>query len=224
MALGVGSQADIDNRDVTSGEYAAVFIVPVVGVVVMAAFIIVCWRRGGRGVWKIPFVVVIGGLFRAALLVLISGSVRRGLLPTRPGHDGSCSACGVTLMPDAVFCQACGTPQPRRLGHRCAVCGYELPDGALWCPGCGAAVMNAPHGGQKRRRFTTAGVIVGFFAAFAGIGVFLTYLVKADRQQVPVSEGFSWACTWMVGSNHSAPANFEYGCNGGKYVLTFHNN
>src|SRR6476469_2174888 len=29
MALGVSSQADIDNRDVSSGEYVAVFVVPV---------------------------------------------------------------------------------------------------------------------------------------------------------------------------------------------------
>jgi len=223
MALGVGSQADIDNRDVTSGEYAAVFIVPVVGVVVMAAFIIVCWRRGWRCVWKIPLIVMIGGLFWPALLVLISGSVRRGLLPTRPGHDGSCSACGVTLMPDAVFCQACGTPQPRRLGHRCAVCGYELPDDALWCPGCGAAVMNAPHGGQKRRRFTTAGVIVGGIAVFAAFVWLVAYLVDADRQKLPVSEDFSEACIWPAGSNRTPPANFDYGCSGGAYVLTLHN-
>jgi hypothetical protein len=223
-AFAVASQAEIDNRNVSDGDVATIFIVPIVGGLVLAAFVISRWRSGWSCIWKAPMIVLIGGLFWPALFLLISRSVRRGLLPTRSGHDGSCSACGVTLMADALFCQSCGTPQPRRLGHRCAVCGYELPDGARWCPGCGAAVMNAPPGGRKPRRFATAGVIVGFFAAFAGIVVFLTYLVEADRQQLPVSEDFSGACTWRVGSNHSAPANFEYGCNGGKYVLTFHNN
>jgi len=109
------------------------------------------------------------------------------------------------------------------LGHCCASCGYELPEGARWCPGCGAAVLNAPHGGQKPRRFTTAGIIVGFFAAFGAIVVFLTYLVEADRQKLPVSEDFSGQCIWPVGSNHRAPADFEYGCDGQKYVLTVHN-
>jgi hypothetical protein len=223
MALAVASQADIDNRDVSSGEYVIVFVVPVVGVVMLAGFVIQYWRRGWRNVWKIPMILMIGGLFWPALFLLISRSVRQGLLPTRPGHDGSCSACGVRVMADALFCQSCGTPQPRRLGDRCAVCGYELPDGARWCPGCGAAVPAAP-GPRKPRRLATAGIIVGFFAAFAAIVGLLTYLVEADRQQLPVSEDFSGECTWPVGSNHSAPADFEYGCSGGKYVLTFHNN
>src|SRR6476659_8112585 len=39
MALGVSSQADIDNRDVSSGEYVAVFVVPVGRR---------CGRAGGR--------------------------------------------------------------------------------------------------------------------------------------------------------------------------------
>jgi hypothetical protein len=223
MAFAVISQADIDNRDVSDGDVATIFIVPIVGGLVLAAFVISRWRSGWSCIWKAPLIVLIGGLFWPALFLLISRSVRQGLLPTRPGHDGSCSACGVTLMADALFCQSCGTAQPRRLGHCCAVCGYELPEGARWCPGCGAAVLNAPRGGQKPRRFTTAGIMVGFFAAFAAIVVFLTYLVEADRQQLPVSEDFSGQCIWPVGSNHTAPANFDYACSGGEYVLTLHN-
>ncbi|MFL6051100.1 MAG: double zinc ribbon domain-containing protein [Gaiellales bacterium] len=222
-AFAVFSQADIDKRNVTDGDVATVFIVPAVGGLVLAAFVITRWRSGWSSIWKAPLIVLIGGVFWPALFLLISGSVRRGLLPTRRGHDGSCSACGVTLMPDAVFCQACGTPQPRRSGHGCAVCGYELPDGARWCPGCGAAVLDAPRAGHKPRRFTTAGVIVGFVAAFAGLVGFLTYLVEADRPKLPVTEDFSGQCLWPVGSNHAAPANFEYGCNGETYVLTVHN-
>ena len=222
-AFAVFSQADIDNRNVSDGDIATLFIVPVVGGLVLAAFVVSRWRSGWSSIWKAPLIVLIGGVFWPALFLLISRSVRGGLLPTRPGHDGSCSACGATLMPDALFCQSCGSPQPRRLGHRCAVCGYQLPDGARWCPGCGAAVMNAPRGAQKPRRFTTAGVVVGFFAAFAVIVGFLTYLVDADRQQLPVSEDFSGQCMWPVGSNHAAPADFEYGCSGATYVLTVHN-
>jgi hypothetical protein len=48
MALGVSSQAEIDNRDVSSGEYVAVFVVPVVGVVALAAVLIICWWLGGE--------------------------------------------------------------------------------------------------------------------------------------------------------------------------------
>jgi hypothetical protein len=86
MALAVGSQADMDNRDVSSGEYVAVFVVPVVGVVMLASFVIQYWRRGWRNVWKIPMILMIGGLFWPALFLLISRSVRQGLLPTRPGR------------------------------------------------------------------------------------------------------------------------------------------
>ena len=222
-AFAVFSQADIDNRDVSDGDIATLFIVPVVGGLVLAAFVVSRWRSGWSSIWKAPLIVLIGGVCWPALFLLISRSVRQGLLPTRPGHDGSCSACGVTLMPDALFCQSCGSPQPRRLGHSCAVCGYELPDGARWCPGCGVAVFNAPRAAQKPRRFTTAGIVVGFFAAFAGIVVFLTYLVEADRQQLPISEDFSGQCMWPVGSNHAAGADFEYGCSGETYVLTVHN-
>lgn len=222
MALALASQAAIDNRDVSDGDVAAMFIVPVVCGLALAAFVIHRWRRGWISIWKAPLILLIGGVFWPVLFLLFSDSVRRGLLPTRPGHDGSCSACGVTLMADALFCQSCGTPQPRRLGNCCAVCGYELPDGARWCPGCGAAVPAAP-GPRKPRRLATAGIIVGFFAAFAAIVGLLTYLVEADRQKLPVSEDFSGQCIWPVGSNHTAPANFEYGCNREKYVLTVHN-
>ncbi len=222
-AFAVISQADIDNRDVTDGDVATIFIVPAVGGLVLVAFVITRWRSGWSCIWKAPMIVLIGGLFWPALFLLISRSVRRGLLPTRPGHDGTCSACGVTLMADALFCQSCGSPQPRRLGHRCAVCGYELPDGARWCPGCGAAVLNAPRGGQKPRRFATVGIIVGFFAVFATIVGLLTYLVELDRMKLPVSEDFSGECIWPVGSNHTPPANFDYACSGGEYVLTLHN-
>jgi hypothetical protein len=225
MALSVGSQAEIDNRDVSSGDYAAVVIVPVVGVLALAAFVISRWRRGWRSIWKAPLILLIGGLFWPALFLLFSRSMRQGLLPAPPSHtivDGCCSACGVPLPADARFCTSCGTALARRIGQ-CAVCGYELPDGARWCPGCGAAVLAAPPPQQKPRRVATAGIIVGFFAAFAGIVVLLTYLVEADRQTLPVSEDFSGECIWPVGSNHTAPANFEYGCNGEGYVLTLHN-
>ena len=58
------------------------------------------------------------------------------------------------------------------------------------------------------------------FAAFVWL---VTYLVELDRQQLPVSEDFSGECIWPVGSNHTPPANFDYACSGGAYVLTLHN-
>ena len=77
MALGVSSQANMDNRDVSSGEYVAVFVVPVVGVVALAAVLIICWWRGWRNLWKAPMIVMIGGLFWPALSLLCRRSVRR---------------------------------------------------------------------------------------------------------------------------------------------------
>jgi hypothetical protein len=225
MALGVSSQADIDNRDVSSGEYVAVFVVPVVGVVALAAVVIICWRRGWSGIWKAPMIMMIGGLFWPALFLLCSRSMRRGLLPaspTRRAADGSCSACGVPLPADARFCPSCGQALTRRPGQ-CAVCGYDLPAGATWCPGCGAAALGAAPAGQKHGRRAIAGVIVGGFAVFAVFVWLVSYLVELDRQTLPVSEDFSGECIWPVGSNHTPPANFDYACSGGSYVLTLHN-
>ena len=225
MALGVSSQADIDNRDVSSGEYVAVFVVPVVGVVVLAAVVIICWRRGWRNIWKVPMIIMIGGLFWPALLLLCSRSVRRGLLPASPSQaadDGTCSACGVPLPADARFCPSCGQARARWPGQ-CAVCGYQLPAGAKWCPGCGAAALDAAPKGRKPRRLVTAGYIVGGFAVFVGFVWLVSYLVELDRVKLPVSEDFSGDCSWPVGSNHTAPANFDYACSGGAYVLTLHN-
>ena len=225
MALGVSSQAEMDNRDVSSGEYVAVFVVPVVGVVALAAVVVICWWRGWRNLWKAPMIVMIGGLFWPALFLLCSRSVRRGLLPASPSQvadDGTCSACGVPLPADARFCPSCGQPRARLAGQ-CAACGYHLPAGAKWCPGCGAAVLGAAPAGPKPRRLATAGYIVGGFAVFAAFVWLVTYLVELDRQQLPVSEDFSGECIWPVGSNHTPPANFDYACRGGAYVLTLHN-
>src|SRR6478672_3839695 len=123
MALGVSSQADIDNRDVSSGEYVAVFVVPVVGVVLLAAVVIICWRRGWRNIWKVPMIIMIGGLFWPALLLLCSRSVRRGLLPASPSQaadDGTCSACGVPLPADARF------TAPANFDYACSGGAYVL--------------------------------------------------------------------------------------------------
>ena len=140
------------------------------GVVVLAAFVITRWRRGWTAVWKAPMIVLIGGLFWPALFLLISRSVRRGLLPTRPGHDGTCSACGVTLMADALFCQSCGSPQPRRLGHRALSADMSCRTVRRWCPGCGAAVLGAaPGAAEASPASPPPAYIVGFFAAFAAI-------------------------------------------------------
>ena len=225
MGLSVVSQADIDHRDVSSGEYVAVFVVPVVGVVALAGFVIDRWRRGWTGVWKIPMIILIGGLFWPALFLLLSRSVRRGLLPASPNRaadDGTCSACGVPLPADARFCPSCGQARARRPGQ-CAVCGYDLPAGAKWCPGCGAAVLGAAPGAQKPRRLAIAGYIVGGFAVFAAFVWLVSYLVELDRQKLPVTQDFSGKCTWPVGSNHTPPADFDYACSGGAYVLTLHN-
>jgi predicted nucleic acid-binding Zn ribbon protein len=223
MALGVGSQADIDHRDVSSGEYVAVFVVPVAGVVALAVFVIDRWRRGWTGVWKIPMIIMIGGLFWPALFLLTSRSIRRGLLPARPNHgDGSCSACGSQVPADARFCPSCGTVRARRVGQ-CAVCGFDLPADAKWCPGCGTAVLAAPSTRQRPRRLVTAGIIVGSLAAFAAVGELASHLVELDRQKLPVSQDFSGECIWPVGSNHTPPADFDYACRGGAYVLTLHN-
>jgi hypothetical protein len=48
MALSVGSQAQMDNQDVSSGEIVAVIVVPVVGAVALAAFVITCCDVGGE--------------------------------------------------------------------------------------------------------------------------------------------------------------------------------
>ena len=71
--------------------------------------------------------------------------------------------------------------------------------------------------------FATAGYIVGGCAVFAAVVWLVTYLVELDRQKLPVSEDFSGECIWPVGSNHRSPANFDYGCRRGAYVLTLHN-
>jgi RNA polymerase subunit RPABC4/transcription elongation factor Spt4 len=224
MALAVASQADIDNRDVSSGEYVAVFVVPVVGVVMLAGFVIRYWRRGWRNVWKIPMILMIGGLFWPALFLLCSRSMRRGLLPASPNQaadDETCPACGLPLPADAQFCPSCGQARARRAGQ-CAVCGYHLPAGAKWCPGCGAAALGAAPEGRKPRRLATAGYIVGGLAVFAAFVWLVSYLVERDRATLPVSEDFSGQCSWPVGSNHTPPANFDYACSGGAYVLTLH--
>lgn len=225
MALGVGSQAEMDNRDVSSGEYVAVFVVPVIGVLALAAFVIDRWRRGWRSIWKAPMIIMIGGLFWPALFLLCNREMRRGLLPASPHQaddDGTCSACGVPLPADARFCPSCGHARARRVGQ-CAVCGYQLPAGAKWCPGCGAAVAGTAPERQKPRRLVTAGYIVGGCAVFVAVVLLVTYLVELDRQKLPVSEDFAGECIWPVGSNHRSPANFDYGCRRGAYVLTLHN-
>jgi hypothetical protein len=58
--------------------------------------------------------------------------------------------------------------------------------------------------------------------AFVALVVLVTYLVELDQQKLPVSQDFSGTCTWPVGSNHTPPANFDYACSGGAYVLTLH--
>jgi hypothetical protein len=110
----------------------------------------------------------------------------------------------------------------RRPGQ-CAVCGYALPPAATWCPGCGAAALGGAPEGQKRGRLAIAGAIVGGVAVFAAFVWVVSYLVELDRQKLPVSEDFSGECIWPVGSNHTPPANFDYACSGGSYVLTLHN-
>ena len=45
-----------------------------------------------------------------------------------------CSKCSAPLLPDALFCHACGT---RRNAGRCS-CGAILPPDASFCPACGA--------------------------------------------------------------------------------------
>ena len=45
-----------------------------------------------------------------------------------------CSKCSAPLLPDALFCHACGT---RRNAGRCG-CGAILPPDASFCPACGA--------------------------------------------------------------------------------------
>jgi hypothetical protein len=110
MALGIGDQAEMDNRDVSNVEIALVFIVPVVGALALAAFLVRRWRRGWRGVWKTPLILLLGGLFWPALFILISRPIRRRMLPTPPAHElgGYCASCGVPLTPDSRFCPSCG--------------------------------------------------------------------------------------------------------------------
>ena len=112
-ALGIGDQADIDGRKVSSGEIAAVFIVPVVGALALAAFLIRRWRRGWRGVWKTPLILLLGGVFWPALFILLSRPARRRMLPTPPWSSlgGYCATCGVPLTADSRFCPSCGAPR-----------------------------------------------------------------------------------------------------------------
>jgi hypothetical protein len=113
MALGIGDQADIDNRTVSSGEIAAIFIIPVVGALALAVFLIRRWRRGWRGVWKTPLILLLGGLFWPALFVLLSRPARRRMLPTPPWYSvgGYCASCGEPLTADSRFCASCGAPR-----------------------------------------------------------------------------------------------------------------
>jgi hypothetical protein len=113
MGLGIGDQAEMDNRDVSSVEIALVFVVPVVGALVLAVFLIRRWRRGWRGVWKTPLILLLGGLFWPALFLLFSRPIRRALLPTPPGYalGGYCASCGVPLTADSRFCPSCGAPR-----------------------------------------------------------------------------------------------------------------
>ncbi len=110
MALGIGDQAEMDSRDVGSGETAAIFIVPVVGALALAAFLIRRWRRGWMGVWKTPLILLLGGVFWPALFLLFSRPIRRALLPTPPGYALGvyCASCGVPLTADSRFCRSCG--------------------------------------------------------------------------------------------------------------------
>jgi len=55
-----------------------------------------------------------------------------------------CPQCGVTVVPGAAFCQACGArltgeekPAPARF---CIHCGAQLRPGARFCPQCGQGV------------------------------------------------------------------------------------
>ena len=50
-AFAVISQADIDNRAVTDGDVATILIVPAVGGLVVAAFVITRWRSGWSCIW-----------------------------------------------------------------------------------------------------------------------------------------------------------------------------
>lgn len=74
-----------------------------------AIYIVRKWRQGWRSVWKFPLIVIIGCLFWPALLLLLSESIRRALLPRRPAHvAGYCVVCGSPLVGDARYCASCG--------------------------------------------------------------------------------------------------------------------
>jgi hypothetical protein len=88
---------------------AVVFGVPALLWAGFAIYIVRKWRQGWRSVWKFPLIVIIRGLFWPALLLLLSESSRRALLPRRPAHAaGYCVACGRPLVADARYCASCG--------------------------------------------------------------------------------------------------------------------
>ena len=94
-----------------SGTGALVFIfgAAAVGWLILAGYIVRKWRRGWTSVWKISLLVLMACLFWPALLLLFSQSIRRALLPGRPGKAAAyCVACGCSLPADALYCPSCG--------------------------------------------------------------------------------------------------------------------
>ena len=95
--------------DSGTGAVVAIFVVPAIGWVILAAYVVRKWLRGWTSVWKIPLVVLTACVFWPALLLLFNQSIRRALLPGRPSEAAAyCVACGAPMPGEALYCASCG--------------------------------------------------------------------------------------------------------------------
>jgi hypothetical protein len=98
----------------SAGWIVFVFGAPLVGWLILAAYIGRMWWKGWTRVWKIPVLGLMGAMFWPALFLLFSKGVRRALLPGRPWQPGGyCQDCGTPWPPDARYCQQCGAARPQ---------------------------------------------------------------------------------------------------------------